>query len=633
MKTNSPLPFALLFKSIARYIKRKPVLSFLLLASLCMNVSAQNSANIIITPASTTTSVGQNFVVNVRVDFTTAPGTSSVDAVEIHLNFDKTKLAVTSITKPASAVLPTEAIPLQSISTINTNGRINYAATTSSGFPNADFDFLTVTFNVIAGGGSTTPLTYLTTFPNKTDAQRLGSSILGSVSNGTVDITTCTAPTATISAASGASICNGQPVALTLSNATGVSPYSLIVNGTTYPATVGNVFATIPFPTYKIWPSTNPAVARQNDGTAIETGNKFRSSQTGFVKGVRFYNGTGSYTLGTYKGKLWNFNTGALLGTVTYTGVAAGAWFEAMFATPVSIAANTTYLVTTYSSAGNYAATDNYFSSAVTNGPLTALANSTSANGMYITGTEQTGTTNFSNWQQFLSTNYWADVIFTPNTNSFALTSVTDASGCNVTGSLQTVNVLSVDCSTLPVTLLNLSASPGSRKVTLRWATSSEINNRGFDVQRSDDGVTWVTVGFVAGAGNSNSTINYTYLDNNLDGHKYYYRLRQIDIDSRYKFSMIVSATLDSKGEYSLGQNYPNPFANQTTIQFTLPKSENVNLSLYDANGRVLKVLVNAKKEAGTHAINLNTENLSRGIYFYRIMAGDFMSMKKMTIQ
>jgi Domain of unknown function (DUF4082)/Secretion system C-terminal sorting domain len=637
MKTNSHFP--LLFTSIKGYLKRKQLLSFLWLTFLCIDISAQNTANIIIQPAATTATVGLPFTVNVRVDFTSAPATSSVDAVEVHLTFDKTKLQVASITKPASSVLPNEAIPLQSISLINTNGQINYAAFTLSSFPNADLDFLTITFNTIAGGGTSTPLTFLTsTPPNKTDAQRNGSSILVNpfVVNGTVNIQNCTPPTATIASTAASTTCNAQPVGLRLVSATGTGPYSLVVNSVPYTnVTVGSTFTAspIPFPSYKIWPSTNPGLTRQNDGGSIETGTKFRSTQAGFVKGVRFYSGSGTYTLGTYKGKLWNVSTGALLATVNYSGVTAGAWIEANFSTPVSIAANTTYMVTVFSSAGNYVASDNYFSSAVTSGPLTALANSTSTNGMYFFGSEQTGTTNFGSWQSFQSTNYWADVIFASNTNTFNLTSVTDNTGCVNSGALQTLNVTSVDCATLPITLLNLSASPNGRKVTLRWATSSEANNRGFDVQRSNDGVNWTTIGFVAGAGNSYATKNYTYLDDNLETRKYYYRLNQLDIDGRSKYSVIVSAVIGGKGEYVLGQNYPNPFRNETTIQYTIPQSVPVNISLFDISGRTVKVLVNASKEAGTHAISFNTGALTRGVYYYKIQAGDFTDVKKLTIQ
>src|SRR5205085_1269421 len=117
-----------------------------------------------------------------------------------------------------------------------------------------------------------------------------------------------------------------------------------------------------------------------------------------------------------------------------------------------------------------------------------------------------------SNWSNFNASNYWVDVIFQPNSNAFNLTSVTDNNGCTTAGALQTVNVTAADCSTLPVSLMNLSATPALNKVTVRWTTSSEMNNRGFDVERSDDGVNWAMIGFVQGAENSNSMKSYSYL-------------------------------------------------------------------------------------------------------------------------
>ena len=613
----------------------------LLTCILLLNAAVfSQSANILITPASSTINIGQSFTVNVRVDMQSG----SCNAAEVHLNFDPAFLRITNITRPSSATFSSESIslPAAPYTTVNAAGHLEYAAGIPSGSTAADFDILAITFStpVSSPQAGTTSLGLQNTPGHRTRTAFNGTPLGGTLTGASATIQGCTPPTASIATAASSTICNGQPIGLRLASATGVSPYSLVVNGITYPGvTVGSTFATIPFPTYKVWPSASPTGAgevRQNDGTAIEVGTKFVSTQTGFVKGVRFYSGSGSYTVsGTYKGKLWNYNTGALLGTVTYTGVTKGAWQEIMFATPVSIAANTTYLVTYYSSAGNYVATDGYFSSGVTNGPLTAVANSVSPNGIYIKGTEQAGpSTNFANWQFFQSANYWADVIFVPNAASFTLTSVTDANNCNTTGSpLQTLNVLSVDCSSLPVTLLNLSASPAVNKVTVRWTTSSEINNLGFEVMRSTDGNTWTKLGFVRGAGNSNSTRTYSYPDNNLEPRKYFYKLKQIDIDQRYKYSSIVTATLSGKADFSLEQNFPNPFTTQTTIQYTVPKRETVNISLFDMNGRVLKTLVNGSKEAGSHVINLSIGTLPKGIYYYKMQAGDFTDVKKLTIQ
>jgi len=135
---------------------------------------------------------------------------------------------------------------------------------------------------------------------------------------------------------------------------------------------------------------------------------RFRSDVAGQVTGVRFYKGSGN--TGTHIGHLWS-TTGTNLGTVTFTGETATGWQTATFATPVTIAANTTYIVSYYAPVGRYAGDTGYFAaSGVDNGPLHALRDGADgANGLYRYGTGggfPTGT-----WQ---SSNYWVDVVFTP---------------------------------------------------------------------------------------------------------------------------------------------------------------------------------------------------------------------------
>ena len=83
---------------------------------------------------------------------------------------------------------------------------------------------------------------------------------------------------------------------------------------------------------------------------------------------------------------------------------------------------------------------------------------------------------------------------------------------------------------------------------------------------------------------------------------------------------------------YTLSQNYPNPFNPTTTIEFALPQSGDVNLAVYDILGRKVIDLVNGNLTAGYHTVNFNASNLSSGVYFYRIQAGDFVSVKKLML-
>jgi hypothetical protein len=123
-------------------------------------------------------------------------------------------------------------------------------------------------------------------------------------------------------------------------------------------------------------------------------------------------------------------------------------------------------------------------------------------------------------------------------------------------------------------------------------------------VQRSTDGVQWTNIGFVNGSGNSSSLHSYAYNDNNVALGRYYYPLRQVDMDGHFSYSTIVSVNLNGQSAgYALQQHYPNPFNKNTTIQYSVPQSGWVKLTLFDINGRQVQVLVQRMQEKGTHSI------------------------------
>lgn len=623
------------FRTVLRAIRQKTAVTLMFLLILQATSFAQTQTSILVDPATTNVVLGQSFTAFVRIDVATA---GAVSSVQIGLNFDRSKLQVTNITRPSSALFTTEAIALPSdYSVMNGTGagagQITYQAAMPAGSTTTDFNILAITFTT-TGLGST-PLTFNTTVPRLTRAALGGTVVAGPPANapinGVVNILSCpTPPQVTIA---NPPTCNGQAFFLYASGSTaGTGPFDIVVNGVTYndvtPGPSGSTFLNVVPANEKIWPGNpTPSGPDNNDGMAIETGVKFRSSVAGFVKGVRFY--LGSNSAGTYTGKLYTA-AGAVQAQRNFTSVTANGWNEITFTTPVAIAANTTYVASVYSSVGNYAQTDFGLTSATTTGNLTALAEGTDgSNGVYNYGNGFPTDT----WVGH-SPNYWVDVLFTPSTFVYNLTSVTDATGCTNVGSpnLQTLTVNSVDCSTLPVTLLNLSATPENKNVRLRWSTATEIDNKGFEIQRSTNGSTWEGVGYVNGAGNSSVTRNYSYLDEGLFPRRYYYRLKQEDIDGKYKYSMVVAVVLEGKGEFSLGQNYPNPFRTVTTIPYTLAERTQVSLTVYDMNGRVVKVLVNEKRDAGTHAENFHVGGLPAGMYYYKIQAGSFSAVRKLVL-
>jgi hypothetical protein len=93
--------------------------------------------------------------------------------------------------------------------------------------------------------------------------------------------------------------------------------------------------------------------------------------------------------------------------------------------------------------------------------------------------------------------------------------------------------------------------------------------------------------------------------------------------------SAIRSDTKEMPTSYKLSQNYPNPFNPVTTIKYDLPQNVPVKLQVFDLGGRLVQTLVDEEKPAGHYTIVWDTLNISSGIYFYRLQAGEFTSVQK----
>lgn len=152
--------------------------------------------------------------------------------------------------------------------------------------------------------------------------------------------------------------------------------------------------------------SEGPTGASFNDGQSMELGIKFVASSGGMITGIRYYKAAGD--TGAHTGSLWTAD-GTLVATVSFADSGSvNGWQTATFTNPVHIAAGTTY-VASYHTTGSYAATGNYFTTAHTNGALTALAGS---NGVYAVGGSTFPTSSYQ------SSNYWVDVVYNQSTGN-----------------------------------------------------------------------------------------------------------------------------------------------------------------------------------------------------------------------
>jgi hypothetical protein len=218
-----------------------------------------------------------------------------------------------------------------------------------------------------------------------------------------------------------------------------------------------------------------------------------------------------------------------------------------------------------------------------------------------------------------------AEVGFTPQTVKGISYGVFNAATGNYTATYSST--------ALPITLLSFTVTKqGTNDALLKWTTSMEQNNKGFEIQRSTNASGWTVIGFVHGAGNSQTNRDYQYIDDDLANGTYYYRLRQVDYDGKSDFSKIASVNITGALSLELLQNRPNPFTGNTTIEMIIPQSCRVQLTLYDQMGRLVEQLMDELKNPGKYQVEVNKNGLSSGTYYYKLNAMDKSLVRKMTI-
>jgi lysophospholipase L1-like esterase len=170
--------------------------------------------------------------------------------------------------------------------------------------------------------------------------------------------------------------------------------------------------------------------------------------------------------------------------------------------------------------------------------------------------------------------------------------------------------------------------------VRLEWTTLTETNCYGFEVyrMRGETG-TWRKLGFIEGHGTTLTTHSYTYLDGSVGSGKYYYNIKQIDLDGKSETFPEVEVTVGVvPGKFVLAQNYPNPFNPSTKVEFSLPRSSYVTLKVFNLLGEEVAALAGQNFTAGSYRVDWNAKGVASGVYFYRLVAGAYVETKKMLL-
>ena len=192
------------------------------------------------------------------------------------------------------------------------------------------------------------------------------------------------------------------------------------------------------------------------------------------------------------------------------------------------------------------------------------------------------------------------------------------------------------DEGTLPVELALFEAvADGPGTAILRWATASEQNNAGFEVQHAVAGGPFEAATFVAGHGTTAEPQRYAFRAEALVPGRHTFRLKQVDLDGTVAYSPTVELALAAElpEGYRLGAAYPNPFNPTATFELQVQQAQEVRVGLYDVLGREVAVLFDGVVEAGqVREVAIDGGGLPSGLYLYRAEGETFQATRQVTL-
>lgn len=213
-----------------------------------------------------------------------------------------------------------------------------------------------------------------------------------------------------------------------------------------------------------------------------------------------------------------------------------------------------------------------------------------------------------------------------------------DASG-NISPSLAEDDECVRPFTLLPVELTRFDAVLDGRAAALHWATASETNNAGFEIQHrvvtnaEKNAGTFEVLGFVDGHGTTLEEKTYAYQIDDLQPGRHVFRLKQIDFDGTFEFSAEVEVSVEMPEAYVLSDVYPNPFNPQARLDFAVKQSQEVTVSVYNLLGQQVLSLYRGTPAAGvTQSLVIDGHGLQSGMYLVRIQGEKFVDTRTFTL-
>lgn len=180
----------------------------------------------------------------------------------------------------------------------------------------------------------------------------------------------------------------------------------------------------------------------------------------------------------------------------------------------------------------------------------------------------------------------------------------------------------------LPVEWLTFTGVQVPLGVELNWSTAMEENNSHFEVQRTQNGEEWTTIGEVSGAGFTNEVSDYLFLDENPVPGVNYYRIKQIDYDGFYDFSRVVVVEVHSNTPVFNVVLSPNPASDKVTVTWN-KTTANASVSILDMSGK----LVYSADDVSGYKTQLDLTALNNGLYFIRVQSDESLTTERLLIR
>ncbi|PBQ34095.1 hypothetical protein CNR22_20705 [Sphingobacteriaceae bacterium] len=183
------------------------------------------------------------------------------------------------------------------------------------------------------------------------------------------------------------------------------------------------------------------------------------------------------------------------------------------------------------------------------------------------------------------------------------------------------INNQTVNCNSsvvpLPIGLAYFSGAYTKTGIILSWQTQTETENSFFTVEKSEDGIEWVPLTNIPGAGNSQVSKQYSFLDAKPYAGINYYRLKQTDIDQKFSYSSVI-AVMNASEKISCSKIWPNPASSDVNFEITSPSNGNATYEIINEIGSIANNGALAYF-TGKNEMKISTENLPAGYYVLRL--------------